>query len=516
MKAGATTTARSLRTMPNVLVIMVDQLRADILRAYGGLICETPAIDQFMRQSRVFDRAYTPLSVCAPARASLLTGQYPHNHGVLSNDGQLLPGVLRDSPQLLSRQLERLGYDRWYIGKWHLGGGDNLPFDCGLPGQQFAGHGEGGYDYPEYLSYLAKLDLQLKLADGPRSFGWHSYGDLAGGDQADVSAFLTDAAIRFLDGWSERGRVDPFFVWVNYWGPHEPYLPSDERLRQYDGVNIPPWPNFPDESPLRPRVHDLKIPPESRGAGWQFWEDAVRHYFGSMSLIDGQIGRLLDWIESSGNASDTIVIFAADHGESLGAHGCQDKGHFMYEETYKIPLAIRCPGYPPGRDDNLVSLVDLYPTIMELVAGEDYINDSCDGRSLIDLLRGGAIRGGGVPWRQALVAEFHGLVTPFTQRMIVERRYKYIWNMGDLDELYDLESDPHEVANLIRDPNSVSVLERLQDQLLEWMYTTNDEVRGYFERHMQNGRLSRTASQTRLTDAARMASNEPDADVLSS
>ncbi|MFE6743208.1 sulfatase-like hydrolase/transferase [Streptomyces tubercidicus] len=471
----------------NVMVIMVDQLRADVLSAYGGQICATPAIDELADSGRVFERAYTSLAVCSPARASLLTGQYPHNHGVLSNEGQLTQGTLKDSPSLLSRQLERLGYDRWYLGKWHLGGGDNLPIDCGLPGHQFPGHGEGGYDNSEYLSYLSSSGLKLSL-DGPNPVGWHSYGTLSSGEETDISTFVTDDALAFLNRWSDGDGDDPFFMWVNYWGPHEPYYPAEEWLAQYDGVPIPPWPNYPDDGALRPRVHQLKVPPESRDAGWSFWEPAVRHYFAFLSQIDAQIGRLLAWLEESGAGQDTLVIFVADHGESLGAHGCQDKGHFMYEEIYRIPLIIRCPGLPTGRDDHLVSIVDLHPTVLQLASGEESQPEKVDGRSLLDLLRGGPIHARTPPWRTTLGAEFHGLVTPYTQRMIVDQRHKYVWNMGDLDELYDLDDDPYELSNLINDPASAALCERMRGHLLDWMHETADAAGPYFERHVVNCR----------------------------
>lgn len=126
---------------PNVLLIVADERRPDILPCYGGQVCRTLALDDLAGSGVVFDRAYTPLAVCSPARASLLTGQYPQHHGVVSNDNRLLNGTLQDSPSLHSRRLKRLGYERWYGGKRHLGGKDNLPLRLGLPGQQFPGHG---------------------------------------------------------------------------------------------------------------------------------------------------------------------------------------------------------------------------------------------------------------------------------------------------------------------------------------------------------------------------------------
>lgn len=462
---------------PNILLVCLDQLRADILSSYGGVICKTPALDRLASDSVVFDRAYTPTAVCTPARASLLTGQYPHNHGAASNESSLFDGTLRDADTLLSRRLEALGYARWYTGKWHLGGADNLPADLGLPGQQFPGHGGGGFHYPEFLEYLSQRGLEFSLSDGWHQVGWHRYGTLAGTGDEEPSAFITESALSFLDAQAS-GDGNPFFLWVNYWGPHEPYVAPRRCLELYETLEIPPWPNFVDDGPLRPRVHRLKMPSEIGMGDWDFWKPAVRHYFAYMSLIDEQIGRLLDRLEGTGQAENTVVIVTADHGESLGAHGCQDKGHFMYEETYRVPFLVRWPGrMRPRREQTHVSLVDVCPTILDLVGDTDPTQGR-DGLSLMELL----IAGQSIA-RDEVVAEFHGLVTPFTQRMVVRDNLKYVWNMGDRDELYDLDADPYELTNLIQTSGWQSEVHRLQEALFGWMKKTSDPAQAYFERH---------------------------------
>lgn len=469
---------------PNILVLLTDQLRADILPAYGGSICQTPVLDRLAAESTVFTRAYTPTAVCSPARASILTGQYPHNHGVTGNhDNQITHGLLPDSPDLLSRRLERLGYDRYYLGKWHLGDETNLPRDVGLPGQQFSGHGDGGHQYPEYREYLSRKGLSFGVQENPGRVGSHRYGVLEGPEEAEVSAFLVEETLDFLDDWTAREARDPFFCWVNFWGPHEPYFPTADYLALYDGVEIPPWPNVDDRSTQRPAVHQLKVPPESRALGWEYWEPAVRHYFAFMSLIDHQMGRILDKLEEMGELENTIVVFSADHGESLGAHDCQDKGHFMYEEIYRIPLIIRTPGQRPGREHGLVSTVDLCPTILDW-AGDPDPAEGRDGRSLLPLLDGAEIE-----WRTEVVSEFHGLVIGYTQRMITDERYKYVWNVGDLDEFYDLRNDPYELHNLVGEVGAADDLARLRHALRIWMDETGDEAIEYYGKYLDHAAL---------------------------
>jgi arylsulfatase A-like enzyme len=483
---------------PNLLLIVADQLRADILPCYGGRICQAPHLAALAAQSVVFERAYTPQAVCAPARASLVTGRYPHNHRVTGNAGRLLNGVLPDHPSLLSRRLERLGYERWYGGKWHLGGPENLPRDLGLPGQQFPGHGGGGYRYPEYEAYLACHGWTIAFASGPRQIGEHRYGTLAGPLEADVPHFLVDEALAFLRRWRQGGLGEgsgreapqrpPFFLWLNFWGPHEPYFAPQALLDQYRDVAIPPWPDFapnevwPAGTRAGPRVHDLKRPTDSFGRGWDYWEPAVRHYFAAMTMIDYEIGRLLAALEDLGQLDNTVIVFTADHGESLGAHGLQDKGYFMYECIYRVPLLVRAPSARPRREGALVSLIDLCPTLLDL-AGDPDPETGRDGVSLVPLLqeteRGMAAR------RPVLVAEFHGMLLPYTQRMVTDGRWKYVWNMGDLDECYDLAEDPWEQTNLA--PARPVRQRELQRELLAWMERTGDPARAYYARHLECG-----------------------------
>lgn len=478
----------------NVLLIVADQLRPDILASYGGRICQTPVLDALAGRSVVFDRAYTPLPVCSPARASMLTGVYPHTHEVLSNEYPLGKGTIKDSPTLLSRRLEALGYQNWMIGKWHLGNGQNLPQRIGLPGHQFGGHGSGGYQYDEYQQYLRRKGLAFTFTDGPHQLGHHLYGTLAGPEESEVSAFLADDTIAFLDRWDET-RERPFFLWVNFWGPHEPYYATQKYMDLYRDVPIPPWDTFVNTDPLKPRSHQLQVPPESRGKGWAFWETAVRHYFAFMSLIDHQIGRILDRLRQLNLEQETLVIFTADHGETLGSHGgIQNKGYAMYEEIMRVPLMIQSAGLAPRRERALVSLNDLCPTILAS-AGESDPERGRHGKSLLPLLRDGH-----TAWRSTLGGEFHGLQAPYTQRMIVNERYKYVWNIADTDELYDLQADPREMHNRIADSAMSGLRGEMQEAMRAWMKETGDDVQEFFEWHMDHPAPTELRREMRAPD----------------
>ena len=190
-----------------------------ILSAYGGTICQTPNLDRLAAESVVFTRAYTPLAVCSPARASILTGQYPHKHGVVSNECRTMNGTIQDGSHLLSRRLEALGYDRWYGGKWHLGDERCLPKDVGLPGQQFPARRRR---LP--LSRVQGVHPPERLHAALRR--WGAYGRLAllwhagyTGRRRDVLVYRGRGDPLLAEG---RPADRPFFLWVNFWGPTSP------------------------------------------------------------------------------------------------------------------------------------------------------------------------------------------------------------------------------------------------------------------------------------------------------
>jgi len=462
---------------PNVLLIFTDQHRTDAIGCYGSEICTTPNVDRLAREGVVFDRAYTTCSLCSPARASIMTGQFPHTHGMLNNieapGGDMKELQLR--PNLISEILRGAGYNLGYVGKWHLGD-KVLPRDFGFAGDNFPGHGGGGFHYPEYAEYLKQRGLSYnirRLPPPPFPYG-HQAGLFAGPVEATVDYFLAENTntllTNFSQDWQKQGK--PFFVWCNFWGPHPPYYVPEQFLSLYKDADIPPWKNFEDSLEHKPAIQRNIIPPQRRHQPWSFWRERVAHYYAFVTLIDQQIGRILDHLTELGRAEDTIVIFTADHGESLGIHGgLSDKTCFMYEENYRIPLLVRTPASasrPGAREARFVSLADVMPTCLDAagIAPPAVVQ----GRSLLPLVEGSAPP----QWRDDVTAEFHGFVILYSQRMIRYDHYKYVYNAGGEDELYDLGADPYELTNRIADPDHAPILDELQTRLLRWMTETKD------------------------------------------
>jgi arylsulfatase A-like enzyme len=287
---------------------------------------------------------------------------------------------------------------------------------------------------------------------------------------------LAEHTIETLEGF--RQREGSFFHWLNFWGPHPPLRPSREFLELYRDVEISPWPNFlwpADETEIPAR---FRRDPDAETFEWDDWEEAVRYYYAFTSMIDAQIGRLLDYMEESELLEDTVVIFTADHGATVGSHGgLVDKGFSHFEEIMRIPLIVR---FPDGRwagttREEFASLADVYPTILD-IAGAPRDRSREHGRSLINLLNGEA-----TDWREAVHMEFQSVAGMSTlQRTIRAGDLKYGWNAAGQDELYDLSIDPHETRNLIDRLEYEEDVERLQRRMREWMQETDDGVSGAF------------------------------------
>ncbi len=256
-----------------------------------------------------------------------------------------------------------------------------------------------------------------------------------------------------------------------FWGPHEPYIAPTRFLDLYRDAELEPWPNFYDDNSGKPSIHRIK---KGNTNEWSDFIPYIKHYYASMSSIDEQIGRLLDYLKQHGLYDDTVIIFSADHGESLGIHGglC-DKSFFMYEETCRIPLIVKPAGdtQAPRRETSFVGTCDIHATILDL-AGSGSLLKGGDGRSFAPMLEGECVP----DWPDCIVTEGAGLeAAMFTQRMLRKAQFKYVFNCGDMDELYDLANDPHEMNNLVNDS---SYMETLAD----WMTLHEDNLVKQFKR----------------------------------
>ncbi|GAB2542315.1 sulfatase-like hydrolase/transferase [Gracilibacillus alcaliphilus] len=455
---------------PNILFILTDQQRIDTLKAYGGIVCQTPHIDQLTEESVVFDNAYASCPVCTPARASIQTGLFPHNHEMRNNTSE--PGckydALPNKDTLLSNRLKEQQYNIGYTGKWHLGWG---PTEVGYQGDDFPGHGAGGHGYEQYHQYLKDNNLEVTYANKISGhYKGHYAAEVTSPVETTVEYFLTEQAIQYIDTF--RQADNPFYFQLNFWGPHEPYVATTKHLDLYRDLKLEPWENFVDPSTNKPAIHDVK---RAEHQDWETFEPYIKHYFASTSLIDEQIGRLFDYLKEHDLYDNTIIIFSADHGESLGIHGglC-DKNFFMYEETCHIPLIVKPQSQLANsrRESNFVGTCDIYASLLHW-AGIPEQEITGDGRSFVPLVNQQPVQ----DWPEYAVTEGNGLAgILYTQRMIRHGQFKYIFNCGDTDELYDLAQDPYELSNEVDNPDYQQTLAELRVLLAEWMEKHKDNA----------------------------------------
>lgn len=478
---------------PNILFILTDQQRKDTLGAYDETMpCFTPNLDALAKESTVFENAYTTCPICTPARSSLQTGLYPMHNGMINNSynqGAMI-NELPDTPELLSRQLEKNHYQAGYTGKWHLGSGVKnikedayiqkflgdvdfgelrlhyscVPTGIGYLGDDFPGHGFGGLHYPQFLQWLKDNGKESKIEHIKDHFYQnHRAGVVTSGVKSSVEEFLIERTKHLIDTFKDK--KEPWYLQLNFWGPHEPYFVPEEFLKMYEDVIIPPWKNFSQEQTKKPAIHDVK---RGNVSSWEELEPIVKHYFACITHIDYQIGRILAYLKENNLYDDTIIIFSADHGESLGIHnGLFDKAIFMYEETCHIPLFVKGTKDmdTPQKIQQFVNSTDIYSTILDY-AGTPLTKAQRDGLSFKPLLEKKEVP----HWPKDVVTECSGIgALLFSQRMYRKGDFKYVFNCGDIDELYDLKKDPYEITNLIDHNDYKEILIELKKGLYQWM-----------------------------------------------
>ncbi|NEE03821.1 sulfatase-like hydrolase/transferase [Phytoactinopolyspora halotolerans] len=458
----------------NMLFLMTDQHRTDTLGCYGNPHVWTPHLDALAASGTRFNACFTPSAICTPARASLLTGVMPFRHRLLANYERNVGYAeeLSDEFTPFSRRLREVGYNVGIEGKWHVGK-NRGPGDFGFDGAHYPGwHNPIGH--PDYRAWLARQGFPSPtISDEVRGvFPNGEPGNLLAGvvhqpAEATFEHFLTDRTIERLEQYARDHHRDgrPFFMATHFYGPHLPYLLPREYLEMYspEDVELPPsLAETFENKPLVQRRYSEHWTYDTLGE--DTWRWLIAAYWGYTTLIDQQVGRLLDALRRLDLWDSTAVAFTADHGEFTGSHRLHDKGPAMYDDIYRIPGLLRVPGSPGGHSTGaFVSLVDYTATILDL-AGIDPDPDA-DGRSLVPLATGDEP----ADWRDDITAEFHGHHFPYPQRMLRTRRYKLVVNPESVNELYDLQDDPHELTNRYDDPQlneiRVDLLHRLYERL---------------------------------------------------
>ena len=439
-----------------VIILMTDTTRFDMLGCYGNARAHTPNLDQLAREGLRFDYAYTCQPVCGPARSAMFTGLFPHSNGSWSNS---MP--LGDNVKTLGQRLSDNGIHSAFIGKWHLDGGDYF----GL------GRCPNGYD-PAYF-YDMKLYLE-ELTEGERlkSRDKHLMEREDIDERFTFAHRCSDRAIQFL---TANENTD-FCLTVSYDEPHDPCLCPQPYASMFDGAALETPENVLDT---------LEGKPEHQ----QVWSGIRRMldrsqiklsgstYQGCNSYVDYEIGRVLDSIKRF--APDALIIFSSDHGEMLESHSLSCKGPAPYDEITRIPFLVK-GGAADAVCKHPASHIDIVPTVLDYMGIP--LPRLLEGRSMLPCIHDPAAR-----VNEHIFLEFgryevdhdgFGGFQPL--RCVFDGRYKLCVNLLTSDELYDLQTDPGEMQNLIDCPETAEIRNALHDALLDWQNRTRDPFRGYY------------------------------------
>jgi N-acetylglucosamine-6-sulfatase len=461
-RARAPTPRAAPGPRPNIVVVVVDDLRWDEFGAAGHPYLETPNIDRLAAEGALFTNSFHAVPLCSPNRASILTGQYPSRHGIIDNVAR---NRVSHSLQTFPAALQADGYETAFLGKWHMGN-DPTPrpgFDywVGLPGQGRTGD-------PELFE-----DGRLNVVEGY------------------VTDVLTDKAVEFIE--QERDR--PFLVYLAHKAVHPDvrqlddgsvdtgsslgYMPATRHRGRYEEEMFERRPNvvssledLADKPALRRALAYRASPDITEAFGGILdpgtSEETIRRRAEMLLAVDESLGRLMSTLEGLGVLDQTMILFTSDNGFFYGEHGLSLERRLPYEESIRNPLLVR---YPPlvaagARIAEIALSVDIAPTVLE--AAGSPIGDHIQGSSLVPLFDGAADG-----WRESALVEFYTYENPMPwlmdmdYRAVRTERFKYIHWMKHpgLDELYDLESDPFEIRNLVSDPEFADVKRDLQSEM---------------------------------------------------
>ena len=458
---------------PNILLIHSDQHRCDCLGVNGHALVQTPHLDRLALEGMNFRNAFTPVPVCVPSRNSLLHGCWPTRHLCIANHDTEAPRGPADLPHF-SGVLRDCGYFLGMVGKWHTcrdRGPDAFGFDAYVPVSGYAAWRE---------------------AEGlpPRPFGTLPFVAVDTGVEVEQTRahWGANQAIGMLRRASESGR--PFFV---RWDPSEPHLPNllpEPYASLVDPSEVRPWAGFGDTFEGKPYIQRQQL--RTWGVSdwtWSEWAPLVAAYLSEISLLDHEIGRVLGVLDALGLRENTLVVYSADHGDMCGSHGMVDKHYVMYDDVMRVPLIVRWPQRVTGGctcEDFVVHGIDLARTFCEVAGGA--VPDTFQGISLLPLLEGGGRSAGGRP---DVYGMYHGnQMGLYSQRMVRDTQWKYVWNATAEDELYALSTDPGERVNRVEDVACADELARLRRRMVDWMAATEDPLLNQWSRRQLLGNRS--------------------------
>ncbi|TQV86330.1 sulfatase [Exilibacterium tricleocarpae] len=448
---GLLSLAGAAQAKKNVIFILSDDHRYDFMSFIEAApdFLSTPALDRMAAEGMHLRNAFVTTSLCSPSRASILTGQYAHRHGVVDNSSPVPQGT-----RFFPRDLQKVGYRTAFIGKWHMGEEDDRP----RPGfdHWVSFRGQGVYENPTLNVNGRRVERRGYVTD-----------------------LLTDYAVEWLQ--SQRGSKAPFFLYLSHKAVHAEFIPAPRHLGRYGEAKT----RFPATMANTERNYrgKPKWVREQRyswhGVDYPYhgqlddFDGFYRRYAETLLAVDDSVARLLAYLGQHDLAKDTLVMYMGDNGFLLGEHGLIDKRN-AYEASIRVPMLAWAPGFIRAGTvaDTLVRNIDVAPTLLALAGADTSI--ATDGESFLPLLRGRPRRS---LQREFLYEYYWEHAFPHTPTTFALRgeRFKYIYYHGvwDRAELYDLEADPEERHNLAEIPAFVGTAKTMHERLFDRLEADN-------------------------------------------
>jgi arylsulfatase len=439
----------------NILHIFTDQQRFDTIGALGNGVMRTPALDRLCREGAVFREAFTPSPVCVPARACMTSGLYPQRTGCLNNGDRLMI----PEEQTFMTGLREAGYETHGIGKCHF-----VPDPQAMRGFQQRERSEEIIERREDDDYALFLESRgyghVSHLHGMRSEMYYVPQPSMMPAELHPTQWVGDRTVSFLE--DRRDSKHPWYLYAGFIHPHPPFaLPAPWSLL-YRACDMPLPHLPPDYEELQYFIlkYQNRYKYRDRGLDLQFLRTMKAFYYGAISFIDYQVGRILEALEENGQLDNTLIIYTADHGEYLGDYGCFGK-RGMHDVSVRIPMVVRCPEYfSPGTVcEEPVSLIDLAPTFLK-AAGAQY-DAPLDGIDLMSVAEGTA-------QREFVFSQYNRGASAVY--MAVNRDWKYVYSATDGKEcLFDRKRDPGETRNCLMAPGKGDIAGEMKACLLRFL-----------------------------------------------
>jgi len=469
---------------PSLLFLITDQQQAGTLAPDS--LCQMPNLQHLAARGARFENCYAPNPICAPSRASMFTGLLPHNHGMVDNPHtvEAYRANLKDNLPFWTVDLERAGYRCGYFGKWHV------ERSLRLENFGFAEYDTEEDAYRGYRTYRRRIGLPDKAPPPQNTIqvehkGYKPFvisGMTPEPPEASLEHYLYSRGIQFIEQQAEQRTRQPWALVLSSLAPHDPYIVPRQYFERYDPRLIPQPASFHDDLAGRPEIY-RRLQRVWRDLDWEHYARISASYYAFCSMIDDQVGRVLEALRRTGQDENTLVVFLSDHGDYLGAHRLLLKGIPAFEQAYRVPLILSGPGIPPGKTiSQRVSQLDLAASIPSLLGLNQAIPIESEkpalptlGRSLLPLLGDSPEdHAAQADWSSQHFAECHGQRFFYTQRVLWWQDYKYVFNGFDQDEFYDLHNDPHELHNLAQETEMQPLIEDLSARMWEVMHATGD------------------------------------------